>query len=221
MSSGTGPSFQAVERAPRISHSGQIQSSLATAWGRRAPEGPGGGVNMSGGQTRTQPGWNPRSQESHTIVPPRISGWPQDAQGRGGCPQPAWPGNGASGGIDSPESGSNPARKLPVAPKGAVLEPGNGWNRDAISSASRSPCSCWPTEAGAVGRGDTGGVGCGGGGAGTGGVASRGGDGASPGGLSYGGGEGASLRSMTRCGERTMGEWGVRIALTPGLRAWP
>jgi hypothetical protein len=82
MSSGTGPSFQAVERAPRISHSGQIQSSLATAWGRRAPEGPGGGVNMSGGQTRTQPGWNPRSQESHTIVPPRISGWPQDAQGR-------------------------------------------------------------------------------------------------------------------------------------------
>lgn len=227
MSSGTGPSFHKVERAPRISHSGQIQSSFATARGRRAPGGPGGGagagVNLSGGQTRTHAGWKPRSQESHTTVPPRTSGWPQDAQGRGGCPQPASPGNGAGGGSGRPKPGSNPAGMFPMAAKGAALHSGKGWKRQATSSASFWPPSCWLDEARAAGRGGTGGGGCGGGGAWTAGAGLRGGDGASPGGLSYGGGEGASLRSMSRCGGRSMGKWGIRLALTPGLglRTWP
>jgi hypothetical protein len=139
MSGGTGPSFHEMERAPRISHSGQIQSSFATARGRRAPGGPGGGggMGMSGGQTRTHAGWNPRSQESHRIIASRISGWPQDAQGIGGCPQPTSSRGSARGGVESPTLGSNPTRKFPVAPKGAVLQPGNE-NRRAASSAS-----CW------------------------------------------------------------------------------
>lgn len=219
MSSGTGPSFQRVERAPRISHWGQIQSSFAAARGRRAPGGPGGGGGGgSGGQTRTHLEWNPLSQASHTKVLPSSSWRPQDAQTRGGNPQPASPGCGAG---RPRAAGSSPAGTAPMGPKGVFLSSTGRWSRSTTSSASCWSRSCWLGEtSGSSGGGSCGcgcGCGCGGSGGWAGaGTASAGGGNSGACGGGDGGGDGASLRSMSRCGWRSMAEWGIGLALTPG-----
>lgn len=103
-----------------------------------------------------------------------------------------------------------------MGPKGVFLSSRGRWNPSTTSSASCWSRACWLGAPRGSCGGSRGGSCCGGGGGGggsgsgawTGGANSRGGDGACAGGVSPGGGDGASLRSMTRCGGRSMTEWG-------------